>query len=720
MPRARRLFRNGAHIHGLNEVVTAPPRENELRAVLSIKSFRRLWISLSLSSLGDWLGFLATTSLARALTSSYSHQLYAIASVLFVRLLPALLIGPVAGAFADRLNRRTTMVVTDLIRFALFLSIPLHLSLWWLLIATFLIECNSLFWIPAKEASIPNLVPRERLETANQLSLVTTYGFGAVAAALFAALSFVNRVLAHNFHWFRTNPVNLAFYIDALTFLISAITIVNLKELSSARAGAGTDRASGEQVGLWRSITEGVQFLGAQRWLKGLILGVCGATGAGAAVIGLSQAFAVDLQGGDAAYGTLFGTVFVGLAMGMFLGPKLIGGLSRRRLVGPAIVCSGITLAILAVVPNLALAILATALLGFWAGLVWVVSLTLVGAEVSDELRGRTFAFIYNLMRLVLLAMVVAAPALAGRIGQHHVDIADARIRLDGVTITLFAAGLLAVGLGVVCYRLMDDRHDIPLRTDLVAVLRRHTPQLGRGTDAGLFIAFEGGEGAGKSTQVNLLAEELRAAGYEVVVTFEPGATAPGVELRKVLLSRESAGLSPVSEALLYAADRAQHVSEVVRPALLRGAIVLTDRYVDSSLAYQGAGRALPDGEVRRLAAWATGGLLPDLTFVLDLPPEVGILRRGGPGDRLEDESLDFHRRVRAMFLQLARHGRDRYRVINATEPVEHIHATISRRVAVLLSKVAPTEPSESDGTPAAAANGRPTRAKPWTSAGRK
>jgi dTMP kinase len=682
-------------MHGLNEVVTAPPRENELRAVLGIKSFRRLWISLSLSSLGDWLGFLATTSLASALTTSYSHKLYAIAGVLFVRLLPALLIGPVAGAFADRFNRRTTMVVTDLIRFALFLSIPLYLSLWWLFIATFLIECNSLFWIPAKEASIPNLVPRERLETANQLSLVTTYGFGAVAATLFAALSFINRVLADKFHWFRTNPVNLAFYIDALTFLISAITIMNLSEIASSRAAADTDRAHGEQVGLWRSITEGIEFLGAQRWLKGLVLGICGATGAGAAVIGLSQRFAIDLKGGDAAYGTLFGTVFVGLAAGMFLGPKVAGGLSRRRLVGPAIVCSGVTLAILAVVPNLALAILATAVLGFWAGLVWVVSLTLVGQEVSDELRGRTFAFIYNLMRLVLLGMVVAAPALAGRIGQHMVDISDARIRLDGVTITLFAAGVLAVVLGVVCYRLMDDRPDIPLRADLLAVLRRHNPQLGRGTDTGLFIAFEGGEGAGKSTQVLLLAAELREAGYEVVVTFEPGATPIGAKLREVLLARESAELSPVAEVLLYAADRAQHVGEVVRPALERGAIVVTDRYVDSTLAYQGAGRSLPDSEVRRLSAWATGGLLPDLTIVLDIAPEIGLRRRGGPGDRLEDESLDFHRRVRGMFLQLASHGRARYLVLDAGDEPERIHAAVSKRVAVLRSKVSPVGKSK-------------------------
>jgi dTMP kinase len=672
-------------VRGLGEVVSAPPQEREVRSVLAIKSFRRLWISLSLSSLGDWLGFLATTSLASQLTHSYSHKLYAVAGVLFVRLLPALFIGPIAGAFADRFNRRTTMVVTDIIRFGLFLSIPLELHIWWLLIASFLIECASLFWIPAKEASIPNLVPRNQLESANQLNLVTTYGFGAVAAALFAALAFVNRVLAHNLSFFRTNPVNLALYIDALTFLVSALTIINLREISSVRPRGSDDGASGEQVGLVRSIAVGVKFLGTQRWLKGLVLGISGATGAGAAVIGLSQRFANDLHGGNAAYGTLFGAVFVGLASGMFLGPRLIGPFSRRRVVGLGIVACGVTLSIEAIVPNLALAILTTGLMGFWAGLVWVVALTLVGSEVSDEIRGRTFAFIYNLMRLVLLVMVVAAPAVAGRIGPHAITVADSKVRLDGVTVTLFGAGLLAVALGLICYRLMDDRPDVSLWVDLAAAARRHRPQLGRGTVAGLFIVFEGGEGAGKSTQVRRLAQAIGALGHEVVVSFEPGATPTGARLREILLDRETAGLVPVSEALLYAADRAQHVANVVRPALERGAVVVSDRYVDSSIAYQAGGRRLPEGDVRRLSTLATGGLRPDLTVLLDVPPEIGLQRLTGPDDRIEGEAMEFHQRVRRTFLALASQSRERYLVIDAMTSADRVHEVVMARTLQLL-----------------------------------
>ncbi|HET6908240.1 MAG TPA: dTMP kinase [Mycobacteriales bacterium] len=675
----------GTHVRELGDVASAPPREHEIRDVLAIAPFRRLWISLSLSSLGDWLGFLATTSLAQQLVGTYSAKLYAIGGVLFVRLLPAVVIGPFAGAWADRFNRRTTMVVTDGIRFGLFVSIPLVRTLPWLLIASFLIECASLFWIPAKEASIPNLVPRAKLEAANQLNLVTTYGFGAIAAAVFSALSFVNRVLAHEVTFFRTNPVDLALYLDALTFLVSGLTIINLRQISSARPSDSQSTAPVEQVGLLRSIAEGVRFLAHEPWLKGLVIGISGATGAGAAVIGLSRVFANDLNGGNAAYGVLFGTVFVGLASGMFLGPKAVGGLSRRRVVGLAIIGSGVTLAIDAVVPNLALAVVLTGMLGFFAGVVWVVALTLVGSEVADEIRGRTFAFIYNLMRIVLLVMVAAAPFIAGVIGQHTLSVQRAHVRLDGVTLTLFGAGVIAVIVGVVCLRMMDDRRDVTLRADLVAALRRRAPEQGRG-QGGLFIAFEGGEGAGKSTQAARLVSALRSRGYDVVATFEPGATAVGRQIRTVLLDRSNTDMSARTEAMLYAADRAQHVNEVIRPALERGAIVVTDRYVDSSLAYQGAGRALDPHEVRRLSRWASDGLSPDLTVLLDVAPGVGLARVTGPGDRLEAEAVAFHERVRESFLDLARRGRDHYLVIDVTEAgADDVHERILDRVTTRL-----------------------------------
>jgi dTMP kinase len=203
----------------------------------------------------------------------------------------------------------------------------------------------------------------------------------------------------------------------------------------------------------------------------------------------------------------------------------------------------------------------------------------------------------------------------------------------------------------------------------------------------GLFLAFEGGEGAGKSTQVRRLQEWLTEQGVVVRTTREPGGTALGARVRGILLDPASAGLSPRAEALLYAADRAQHVHEVLRPALDAGAVVVTDRFVDSSLAYQGAGRTIGLDDVRAVSRWATEGLRPDLTVLLDLPPEVGLERARGraAADRLESESLDFHQRVRATFTALAAADPGRYLVLDATGSPEEIAAAVRARVGTLL-----------------------------------
>jgi dTMP kinase len=196
----------------------------------------------------------------------------------------------------------------------------------------------------------------------------------------------------------------------------------------------------------------------------------------------------------------------------------------------------------------------------------------------------------------------------------------------------------------------------------------------------GHFIAFEGGEGAGKSTQEALLAESLTARGHTVVRTREPGGTPAGEQIRHVLLSPEFEGLDPRAEALLFAASRGEHVARVIRPALERGDVVICDRYIDSSVAYQGYGRELGPAHVRDLSLWATGGLLPDLTVVLDVDPEVG-LARFAQRDRLEAEPLEYHHAVRAGFLALARAEPDRYLVLDARADVAEIASAILERV---------------------------------------
>ena len=204
-------------------------------------------------------------------------------------------------------------------------------------------------------------------------------------------------------------------------------------------------------------------------------------------------------------------------------------------------------------------------------------------------------------------------------------------------------------------------------------------------TPAGVFISFEGGDGAGKSTQVRLLADWFAALGREVVVTFEPGDTALGAQLRELVQHGED--LDPRTEALLYAADRAHHVATVVRPALERGAVVITDRYLDSSVAYQGSGRALGADEVERLSLWATQGLLPALTVLLDLDPVVGAGRITRSLDRIERAGDEFHRAVRDAFLARARADEtERWLVLDATRAPEDLHGDIAARVEQILA----------------------------------
>ena len=195
-------------------------------------------------------------------------------------------------------------------------------------------------------------------------------------------------------------------------------------------------------------------------------------------------------------------------------------------------------------------------------------------------------------------------------------------------------------------------------------------------TARGVFITFEGGDGSGKSTQIQSVRDWFESRGREVIVTREPGGTELGTEIRR-LVQNGPEDVDARTEALLYAADRAYHVATVIRPALERGAVVLGDRYIDSSLAYQGAARSLGVDEIASLSAWATQGLYPSLTFLLDLPPEVGARRRTDAPDRMERESMDFHERVRHEYLRLADAEPERIVVIDAVGTVDEVFSEI-------------------------------------------
>lgn len=215
-----------------------------------------------------------------------------------------------------------------------------------------------------------------------------------------------------------------------------------------------------------------------------------------------------------------------------------------------------------------------------------------------------------------------------------------------------------------------------------------HAPRATTAGGPGLFLTLEGGDGAGKTTQAALLEEWLRAQGREVVRTREPGGTDVGVRIRDIVLHHRG-HIAPRAEALLYAADRAHHIETVVQPAIARGDVVIQDRYLDSSVAYQGAGRVLDPGDVRELSLWATDGLLPDLTVLLDLDPASARARLDAddkPFDRLEAEKAEFHERVRAAFLTLAAAEPERFLVLDATEPAAALAERVREAVASRLA----------------------------------
>jgi dTMP kinase len=657
----------------------AAPAPDARRGVLAIPAFRKLWNSMLFSSLGDWLGLLATTAMAQQLSGgSYATANFAIAGVFIARLLPAVFLGPIAGVIADRFDRRRLMFNVDIMRAALYISIPIVNTYFWLYTAMILVECLTLFWSPAKEASVPNLVPRDKLESANQVSLLAAYGTAPIAAILFSILTLLSSAIAAISPLIPSNSIDIALYINAISFLFAAWTVFGIKEIPKGSA-AKSDNSS--NVG--QSLIQGWKAVSESKIIRGLIIGMVGAFSAAGAVIGLARTFVGDLGGGDAAYGVLFGAVFTGLAIGIAFGPRIFAQFSRRRLFGASLTTSGIFLVLLALISNLVLSVIIVTILGAFSGIAWVTGFTMLGMEVQDEIRGRTFAFVQSLIRITLVAVLAIAPIIAATIGEHRYEFQNLTLDYNGAQITIGIAGLIAVLIGSVSYHQMKDRPNVSLWSDVLSALQGELGAITGQTTQGIFIAFEGGEGTGKSTQSKLLAQWLEQEGETVLLSREPGGTEIGKDLRKILLGHETGDISPRAEALLYAADRAHHVYSVIRPALDRGEVVISDRYFDSSAAYQGAGRVLNPAEVARISRWATESLYPTLTILIDLPAEIGLGRLQSR-DRLEAESNDFHERVRQEYLQIAMMDPERYFVVDGTQSVEEINTQITTRVAEL------------------------------------
>lgn len=393
---------------------------------------------------------------------------------------------------------------------------------------------------------------------------------------------------------------------------------------------------------------------------------------------------AFDLGGGPAAFALLILVLTGGTALGMRTAEKVLPALSRRRLLALAIAVTGVALLALGLVADTATGVLLALLAGYAAGVAARVGHAILDQETEAPRQARTTEHLQAVVRVLVALGAVGGPLLAAAIGWHRLGSGDFVFAHGGAAFALMLIGALLLPVAVIVLARIDDRSGVPLRRDLRDALRGGDPAVTPAA-SGFFLAVEGGDGAGKSTQVEALAQWIRAKGHEVVVTREPGATPIGKRLRSILLDVSSAGLSNRAEALLYAADRAEHVDSVVRPALERGAVVISDRYIDSSVAYQGAGRDLSPTEIARISRWATSGLVPHLTVLLDVAPETARERFTEAPDRLESEPAEFHNRVRAGFLTLAAAAPFRYLVVDAGQEPEAITTVVRHRLDQLL-----------------------------------
>jgi dTMP kinase len=388
--------------------------------VLAIPAFRRLWTSAYLCCVGDWLSLLGLSSLLANLTGSSE---FALSGVVATQLLPGLLLAPVAGHLADRFDRRKVMIVTDLVRCGLFLSIAVTGTTWWLLTANFLVGCCSMLWIPAKDSALPTLLHRpDQVQPASQLTLVTTYGLALLTGA---GLYSVVTAVAPN------SDVHVIVVINGLLYLSSALVILSRLPEASGRWVAPDPGEPG-------MARDGLRYVRGSRLVRGLVIGIVGALTAGGTVIAVARPYANQLHGGEAAFGTLVIALFIGLVVGVVGTPRL------RLPFGVAIVAAGLLLVAVAAAPHLWFAQAAVGLVGACAGIAFVTALTLIGAQVPDEVRGRVNAFVQALVKVVLFAATTTAPVM--------VDLIGVRSAL------LVAAGVAALA-GVFAHRQLAARH---------------------------------------------------------------------------------------------------------------------------------------------------------------------------------------------------------------------------------------------------------------------
>jgi len=629
----------------------------------------RLWFMSSLgSSLGDWIGLFALQVLVVSLAEPGSRlALFGLGAIMMARLLPSVIFGPISGVVADRYDRKRLMLVADVTRGVLFVAVAFSRDLVTLLLLTFAIECLSLLYIAAKDASLPTIVERRHLTQANQMNLFVVYGplpFGALTATLLVSIAGFLAAIGLT----EITPITFALLVNAATFFVAALIIVGLRLPAHGRRGDDE-----ESPRFLDELREGLQFIRDLPLIRALITGVVGVFfGAGVVVALGPELVRTDLGRPEADWFGLVAAAGSGLLLGILLVPAVTNRIRKERVFPPCLAGAAAMAMVTAMLPSFRLATVFGFLLGGLAGMSFVTGYTLLHEHTRDDMRARTFAAFYTSTRVSMFAALALGPLLAGVIGRFSIGAGGRVVTMSGVRITILAGGVVALLSAVSAWKAM---YRAVRQQDTANSPTMRLPHHNRDSPGGLFIAFEGGEGSGKSTQLRALVAALQAEGRDVVATREPGGPPVSERIREVLLD-PGGPMDARTEMLLYAAARAEHVRRVIRPALDAGRTVVCDRFLDSSVAYQGAARGLGEDVVRQINAWAVDGVEPDIVVLLDLDVEEGLRRAGerarreggdhGGGDRIEQEDAGFHARVADGFRALAQRQPDRVVVVDA------------------------------------------------------
>ncbi|MBN9610873.1 MAG: hypothetical protein BGO26_00985 [Actinobacteria bacterium 69-20] len=611
--------------------------QNSIAVLMRITAFRRMWLALSTSSLGDWLGLLATTAMAAYLTKNSSNfaQGAAVSGVLVFRLLPDLVLGPIAGALVDRLDRRYVAMIGDTLAGLMYLSIPLVGNLGWLLAAQFLVEAVGLFSNPAKQALWVNIVPRERLAVANQLNYVSVYGMVPVAALVFA-------LLATAAQFFGAPPVpaagastalisvtssvaiNIALIFDAATYFLAASVLFATRRLIPAYLD---ERPPPKSV--FRLVREGVGYVKNSAVMRAIYVGILGAFAAGGLVAGVAQAYVATMGAGSAGYGILFGTVFTGLALGMLIGPKVLPAVPRRMVFTMAIGVAGLALVVMSVIQDFVGAAVMSVVMGLFAGIAWITGFTMIGHEVADRLRGRVFSFVMSSVRIMLLGTIAVGPVLANSIGYHSFSIGEYQLVFTGPGLVLLASGLVTIAVAIFSGRQVGGLPGELMRHLSRRLLRSRRRNLldAEESDPGVLITVVGPDGDATARYAEALVAHLSGQGWVVCDDAAP-----------VEPARPDDTESDALRALAKLSDLATHR---LRPAIESGCVVVCRDYVDAAVVRFGAQARLGEEHIVRMADWSTGKLRPDLTVLVD-----PSLRPSAEYDDVPGESGDGAREV--------------------------------------------------------------------------